>query len=156
MKELTKYIEEKRTSGPNKDLIKVLEFPNEGSSLRWKTCDILRHVFTIKKYRRSSKGQKSRTSEGLPQIAVTGMEVSVSDVPFVASELPIVAPQVSTVAPHGPVRAPEVPNCASNVSVRAPDVGRINKVMQEKTATVQKEKTPRVQKPSLKVREQAS
>ena len=90
-KEIAKYCEEKQKSGPKKDLIKTLDFPNDELVLRWKTSDIVRHVSTIKKYRRSSKGKKSESSEDPSQIASTWteMEVFVPEVPVVTSEVPV-------------------------------------------------------------------
>jgi len=58
LKKLTDYCNEKRKSSPKEDLIELLVFPEEGLSLRWKTKDIVRHLSTIKKYRRSSKCKK--------------------------------------------------------------------------------------------------
>lgn len=67
-KELTKYCNEIRKSGPKEDQISTLEFPEEGIMLRWKTSDIVRHFSTIKKYRRSSKGQRNKSNVNVVEV----------------------------------------------------------------------------------------
>jgi hypothetical protein len=129
-KELTKYCEEKRKSGKKKDSIKTLDFPREGISLRWKTSDIVRHVFTIKKYRKSSKGKKS-------QISLHGDQVGF---PPVALQLSTGACEVEAVGTD--VHSQEVPT----------RVAEIGKTVRENRLG----KQPRIRNPSLKVREQAS
>ena len=143
-KEIAKYCEDKQKSGPKKDLIKTLDFPNEGLVLRWTTSDIVRYISTIKKYRRSSKGRKSKSLEDPSQIASTSteMEVFVPEVPIVTSEVPVDATKV-------PVDTTEVATIALEVPVRAVEVA-VNR------PRVRQRKRPRIRKPPLKVREETS
>ena len=150
-KEIAKYCEDKQKSGPKKDLIKTLDFPNEGLVLRWKTSDIVRHVSTIKKYRRSSKGRKSKCLEDPSQIASTSteIEVFVPEVPIVISEVPVDATEVPIDTVEVQVDVAEVPTIALEVPIHGAEVA-VNR------PRVRQGKRPRIRKPSLKVREEAS
>ena len=74
LKKVTEYCNEKRKSGSKEDLIELLAFPEEGLNLRWKTKDIVRHLSTIKKYRKSFKCKKSQSIVAQVQVVTTEIE----------------------------------------------------------------------------------